>query len=266
MSAQAEDAPAAPKTGGAGEADAAPVGGSALPAVEGSPAVGAQTPRPRLPPEKLLELQRTRGEAHERLHFESCGRQITSVRSTNPVFTFGSPGRSTGAGRGSGRCREICDHPSNRNPASAYMAPTTDVGNTVVLKGWGQERRFPDDPSLTQASMSPIRHSTHASPFSRTYPYEEPGKNPKAGAAAPAAGADGAAEPGPPRPSLAPAEGAAQPDYNVLRCQFPRTPQWSFGSSGLGLRFRTGTSFSRQPHIGVSTRQLTFRELRATGP
>mmetsp|Transcript_57682 Transcript_57682/g.168894 ORF Transcript_57682/g.168894 Transcript_57682/m.168894 type:complete len:275 (+) Transcript_57682:112-936(+) len=274
MSAPGEDASAPPNTGGAGGADSAQAGGAASPAAPagGTAPAGAESGaaparKPRLPPEKLLTLQKSRGEAHERLHLESCGRQITSVRRTNPVFTFGSPRQTAGADRSLGRCREITGHPSNLNPAPGYLAPSKDSASTTVLKGWGQDRRFHDDPSVAQTAMPQIRHSTNASPFSQTYPYEEPPKDPKALATAgteASASAEQSAAKSPIVRNSRRENPQAQPDYNALHCQFSRRPQWSFGSSGIGGRFWTGTEFSRQAQIPVTSRQLTFRELRAT--
>lgn len=208
-----------------------------------------------MPPEKLLELQRTRQEAQARRHLGSFGRQITAARRTNPAFSFGKqPSPHQPPERPSARSRELTEHPMNPNPASSYVS--SDACRTLVLKGWGRDRRFPEDPSQAEMLLSPIRHSTHASPFSPTYPYEEPRRDPSATGEKPGLGK-----------SASPRGGRreqpqAEPDHNALHCTFSRTPQWSFGSSGLGYRYQQGTHFSRQAHIGVTTRQKTFRELR----
>mmetsp|Transcript_14089 Transcript_14089/g.27286 ORF Transcript_14089/g.27286 Transcript_14089/m.27286 type:complete len:208 (-) Transcript_14089:95-718(-) len=51
-------------------------------------------------------------------------------------------------------------------------------------------------------------------------------------------------------------------NYNKMDVEFRRKPSWSFGSSGLGQRFGTGSAFSREPQVATTSRLLSFRDLR----
>merc|ERR1712039_235042 len=121
-----------------------------------------------------MEIRRTAREAFEQQHLESCGKQVSSTRPSQPTFTFGSPRRHILEAQASLRSRELCEHPSRGNPGPTYSPrPVEAISKTTVLRGWGQERRFLQDPAKTQAQMAHIQHSTNASPFSATYPYQE---------------------------------------------------------------------------------------------
>merc|ERR1711862_212328 len=90
------------------------------------------------------------------------------------------------------RCKEICQHPTTKNPGPEYhllMEPSP----TSVLRGFGSDKRFLEDPGNSRPLIGSgkkvvedrkgnkiptdkvqIVHSTAASIFSATYPYAEP--------------------------------------------------------------------------------------------
>merc|ERR1712025_1325056 len=122
---------------------------------------------------KMLEAR------HESQHWESCGKQVTSKRASRPVFTFGQKNRYFK----DVRCREICQHPSTKNPGPEYNL-LRDASPTSVLRGFGSEKRFLEDDRTSvqqgkavvsdEATKPEILHNTAASIFSATYPYPEP--------------------------------------------------------------------------------------------
>lgn len=285
--------PLPPKHGGSG--GQTPTEGTALSPLA---TVAAATVTPRRPKKnmvQLLEADRERLVERESAHWRSYGKQVSSTRSTNPAWPMDSKTRV----RQDARAREITEHPMVSNPPPMDR-PADSWGPCIVLKGWGQEKRWYDDPPENGAHPVPlqIRHSTHASPFSQTYPYEELAKRPgleqlqqsqqleleslvtsPASPSAQAQQQQQQAEPlSPARPQMAAPPGhpkpnamtprppqkppQQQPDYNVLHLKYKNRASWSFGSSGLGSRFRPGTQFSRKQQVATTSRLVGFRELR----
>lgn len=159
---------------------------------------------------QLLKEERARWEEAEGRHRHACGRQVSSIRPTQPIFSF-PPHRVDE------RCREISQHPARLNPAATYFSEF-QRGPSSVVRGWGAERRFPDD--LLSMQGKAIVHS-HA--LSATCPSLDPAST-----------------------------------------KYSSRPSWSFGSSGVGARFRTGTKFSKS--APASSSRIGFRERREGVP
>mmetsp|Transcript_25685 Transcript_25685/g.67193 ORF Transcript_25685/g.67193 Transcript_25685/m.67193 type:complete len:212 (-) Transcript_25685:284-919(-) len=157
---------------------------------------------------QLLKEERARWEEAEGRHRQACGRQVSSIRPTQPTFSF-APHRVDE------RCREISQHPARLNPAATYFSEF-QRGPSSVVRGWGAERRFPDDLLSMQGRAIVHSHAPSATP------------------------------------SLDPGT------------RYSSRPSWSFGSSGVGARFRTGTKFSKS--APASSSRIGFRERRESVP
>jgi len=234
-----------------------------------SGAVAAPSPpqvRRVRPPAEILETDRRRQEARESKHWDACGKQVNSRRKTNPVAFFASPRVVQNKDRNPPRCRELSEHPARANPGPETCVRPSQTPRSNVLKGWGCERRFMDDPSpfLLEGSAPPP-------PAASKTGTEEP-LDPAAGGAATSSTAT-APEPLPVSPKAPPAVDRHHslfpeplPDLNVLRIRYKGRPSWSFGSSGIGYRFEPGRKFSKQVPCSTTTRLKDFRELRDMMP
>lgn len=262
-----------PKTGGVEEAAA---GGAPA-----APASARPLPSPRKPVGKLLEGQRLLQESLERQHWQASGKQVSSVRDTQPSYTWGPAVRLKGQ-RVDVRCREICNHPSIPNPGPTCTVRPEACPSSVV-KGFGRDRRFMDDSPasggggvLAQQGRAIVKDSTNCSPLSRTYPYEEAPRAPQVPAGEGEAVTENAAA-----ADRAPAHdlrasplhdkslrrrGHQRADLNDHYFRHKVTPNYSFGSSGLGSRFKMDTKFARNAQIATTSRLTGFRELREQIP
>lgn len=211
---------------------------------------------------QVLQEYEARIRARERQHLESCGKQVHSFRRTEPMISFAAPRGCVVQERASkARCPEISEHPSAFTPGPTYTAPPSSSAPTIVLKGWGRERRFEESPLALQGSVS-IKSSTNASPFSSTFPYEDTGLREllQDSQASHVTSYDFGSIMSSPRERQTNPQ--AMPDLNCLHIKYPARPSYSFGSAGLGFRFKRGTKFSRIPPTSTTSRLLGFRELR----
>jgi hypothetical protein len=253
-----------PKTGGGDEGLSGALGASPNP-----PEMVKKQPKTL---QKLIEAQEQQQLAYEMQHLQSCGKQVNSSRRTQPNFSMGSPrGNLVKSSKAQVRCREICEHPASLTPGPNCRVPELDGTPTTVLKGWGQEVRFPYDRPLATQGAAIIKHSTNASPFSTTYPYEEymPFGEKKKPANPEEQQKEGAERSDSPKlrhnkqaHNASPRNPVTLPDYGYLHLKCRSSTSWSFGSSGLGGRFKPGTKFSRAAKTQTTTRLLGFRELR----
>lgn len=213
-------------------------------------------------------------EGRERQHWQASGKQVSSVHDTQPSYSWGPTVRPRGQ-RVNVRCHEICNHPSIPNPGPTCTV-RPEVCPTSVVKGWGRDRRFLDDNVLIQQGKVIIKDCTNCSPLSRTYPYEEVTRAPQApsGDAEAAADNSGATERAHEHDlrssnlhdkSLR-RQGHQRADLNVHYFNHNVRPNYSFGSSGLGTRFKPDTKFARNAPVSTSSRLVGFRELRDQDP
>lgn len=237
----------------------------------------ASTTTPRPPPNaksmmKALDGKKGLEAFYECQHWESCGKQVTSKRASRPVFSFGPPQKTRYFK--DVRCREICQHPSTKNPGPEYNLSST-MSPTSVLQGFGSEKRFLEDigsprpfvgsgKSVLQNGKAvpehkvEILHSTQASIFSSTYPYAEP----------PTIDTISAEEKEKRKQKLealgvTPRTAAVtDPELNHQFVKYKSPQKYSFGSSCIGHRFAPGTTFSKQPAIPPHAPRVSFRDQR----
>lgn len=193
--------------------------------------------------EAMIENFEHRLENCERRHLESCGKQVSSMRLTQPNFSFGVPFRPVLPNNANSRF----DLGEESGPGPHYTL-TLPSSPTKVLKGWGVEERWPD--SVRKVPARGIIHSTHASPFSAVYPYEDLQRTttPRSVEERPRGG------------KLAPLNhDGVIANWDI---GLPKKPCWSFGSSGVGSRFQKGTKFSRMAPIKTTAAKQDWRELR----
>lgn len=267
----------------------------------------------------LVSDYRKRNYLREKRHLEACGKQVSSTKASQPCFTIAPlPSRDGGGGGGMGgvgarhslknpkgvasssysrRCREITEHPSIMNPSpmdydvSTSLSFTQPSCNSIVLRDWSDDRRFLDDESKRESSIPAVRSSTHASPFSSTFPYDETvfsqtsqldrasspqessnkeGNAKDANLTSRSFDSRSFASPLQLAMSFSQAWTPAQrqqhpqtrPDLNYLYIKYQQRPRWKFGSSSLGSRFPEGRKFSRVAPCKTTSRLVTFRELR----
>lgn len=213
-----------------------------------------------------LEKKKHIESRHESLHWESCGKQVTSNRPSRPNFSIGQKTRFFQ----DVRCREICQHPQAANPGPEYN-PRATSAPASVLKNFGSDKRFLEEIELggSQATAAPdpkgakkieIKHSTQASPFSATFPYAEPPSLDKAEEKEKFDKLVKSLE----KLGTTPRQPAVvEPDLNHQYCKYNTSQHYSFGSSCIGHRFLEGTSFSRKPPKAQHTPRLGFRERRS---
>lgn len=232
---------------------------------------------PRKPPDaksmmKALEHRKIVEAEHEAQHWVSCGKQVTSKRATRPVFSFGPPCKDGKKGYFKDpRARELNQHPSTRNPGPEYNMQK-DVSPTSVLRGFGTEKRFLDDsasPRLVQQGKNvvgdkgqtdkPIQivHSTGASIFSATYPYQEPPT------------IDGSPEEKEKAKKNLEKLGVSlrsaavtDPELNHQKVKYRSIQKYSFGSSCIGHRFPPGVKISKGPTNVQHAPRISFRDQR----
>lgn len=208
-----------------------------------------------------LKAKKSIEAGHEGQHWESCGKQVASIRGTRPNFCIGRPNEVVP----DVRCSEICDHPTKANPGPVYNLSLKSQP-TNCLRGFGSERRFLEDPqpfikrgqAIVGQPPDPnggvkvqIVHSTCASAFSPTFPYVEPPSLDKT--AKKAAGYNGVS---PRCPAV------TDPDLNHQHYKYNATNPYSFGSSCTGHRFPEGHSFSRKPPQAQHAPRQNFRDQR----
>lgn len=205
--------------------------------------------------ENKIQDSATRSEDCERKHLSSIGKQVTSIRATQPDYSFGPA--VFPACRSTVPFRPVLPSPGPELIVSFPPSPTP------VLKGWGMEPRFQGGPRVAQARTShhpvtTIVHSTQASPFSQTYPYQE------IRMASRQLQDDLPHEDSEQRPSrLEPLNHSSTGVIVRWEIRYPKKPSWSFGSSGMGSRFRKGTQFSRRAMVPTtSAKVFNWRELR----
>lgn len=248
-------------------AKAAPKTGAAVADGAGPPPADADDlspPSSRRSPRKVVEASEARRRERERQHWEGCGRQISSVRPTLPIPSIATPRVVESAQRRAYvrhdltpatrldyvRCHEIAEHPNVGNPSpDAYNVGGFTTGPSRILRDWGREPRFLEDLPLAVQNMPELKKSTLATPFSRTYPWNEPQT------------VDGAADTATSFKTANSLGSQAKIDFNGLYLR-TTNPSWSFGSSGVGDRFQTGTNSSRQHKVHTTSRLLTFRDRR----
>eukprot|EP00440_Ansanella_granifera_P022546 gb/GFBE01024487.1/.p1 GENE.gb/GFBE01024487.1/~~gb/GFBE01024487.1/.p1 ORF type:complete len:341 (+),score=87.60 gb/GFBE01024487.1/:1-1023(+) len=180
--------------------------------------------------------------------------------------------------------------------ASAVLSVTPDAADfhyraiTPMAKSFGSESRFPGELSdrlkASSALALSIKKSTNASPFSKTYPYEEPTekkKPAKADADAekkdPLETQDGEAGGGGYSKTLTPRDNDAErrlkdftargrlhmemqayPEATVLHMKACK-PAWSFGRAGLGIRLsgRRYAKSSRKKGVQEMLEEFEFK-------
>eukprot|EP00927_Polykrikos_kofoidii_P062901 TRINITY_DN57703_c0_g1_i1.p1 TRINITY_DN57703_c0_g1~~TRINITY_DN57703_c0_g1_i1.p1 ORF type:complete len:360 (-),score=54.68 TRINITY_DN57703_c0_g1_i1:61-1074(-) len=244
---------------------------------------------------KVLKEADHRRWADDISHKSAFGRQLPSTRRTEPVVSFAAAPKARRAkdqplGR-QGALDVIAHHPMNENPSPTRSLHRDLVAPVTVLHGWGDGRRFlTDHPPATLATSVPavVRGANFTSPFSATYPYEEPPapRDTEDTDTAPSAAPAAAPRRSLPTRALPPphidvrvqlssqsaasrehrAKPQMRPDLKLLQVKYTDQPSWSFGSSNVGGRFRRGTSFSRQPPCRTTGRLRGFRELRELQP
>lgn len=163
------------------------------------------------------------------------------------------------------RAREICQHPAADNPGPTLFMPT-DLAPSCVQKHFGSDRRFLEDSCLLQNGSAIIKHSTHASVFSPTYPYQEPARTDHAASnsgesPSPSSKAGVARGAGSPKKAA-----VTDPDLNFQQVKYSKMPIYGFGSAGMGYRFAPGTQFSKRPAVPTSSPRLGFRRMRDALP
>lgn len=205
----------------------------------------------------------------------AVGKQLNSNRKTLPCYSFSSCSRAEvkhlRPSASDVRAREICLHPASAYPGPPLLfAPAykqTEFAPSCVAKDFGSDRRFLEDSCFQQSGAAIIKHSTHASVFSTTYPYQEPAR--------PEQSAINAETPSPTqggKPSPRAAGGnsgraaCTDPDLNLQQMRFSKLPSYSFGSGGMGNRFVPGTNFSKAPVVPTSSPRLGFRKMRDSLP
>merc|ERR1719240_629532 len=124
-------------------------------------------------------------------HMESCGKQITSRKVSNPSWSWAKDKRrffndaadtdiclefSQLAAESSQRAVERNQRAAQRSSVIRRVAESVKQHPTSVIRGFGSARRFLEDPKtfVNHRADEAIVHSTHASPFSATCPYNEP--------------------------------------------------------------------------------------------
>lgn len=185
-------------------------------------------------------------------------------------------GPCNGTGKANRRVRwlhpPLDDDDPQKNALCSACGGTGKAKKTLspcpVLKGFGTESRF------AERGVAVIKDSTLAHPLSRTYPYAEPvsksagGENPSQEAPPdPAAAAEAEKallkqKQGRPSEAEQRRNGQAQPDLNFIYFKYGQRPRYGFGSSGLGSRFKPGTTFSRKPVVQPCVRHVGFRDIR----
>mmetsp|Transcript_55916 Transcript_55916/g.88666 ORF Transcript_55916/g.88666 Transcript_55916/m.88666 type:complete len:222 (-) Transcript_55916:33-698(-) len=193
--------------------------------------------------EAMIEGFERRNESCERRHLESCGKQVNSIRSTNPDYSFGIPFRPVLPTHANSRF-ELGEE-SGPGPQYIVKLPSSP---TKVLKGWGAEERWPEN--VRKIPGRAIIHSTHASPFSALYPYEDYKRTIRKDREEC------------PRGKLAPLHHEATGVVPKWEIKLPNKPCWSFGSSGVGSRFQKGTKFSRMAPIKTTSAKPDWKEQR----
>jgi len=190
---------------------------------------------------KILEAQRVAREGREYQLWQACGKQISSLRPTVGGSTFGAPRLLPASGE------RLCGVPMMRSPGPIYDVKTKPKP-TTVLKDWGRGPRFLQaDGQTGNAAARAVKTSTHASVFSKVYPYEEVSSPPPGSPAAslPRAATDSDV-PSSARTPRRWKNGATWeeaerqrrrqaphliPDYNMLRFRYPIQPAWSFSAT-----------------------------------
>eukprot|EP00928_Gymnodinium_smaydae_P036214 TRINITY_DN25338_c0_g1_i1.p1 TRINITY_DN25338_c0_g1~~TRINITY_DN25338_c0_g1_i1.p1 ORF type:complete len:261 (+),score=46.78 TRINITY_DN25338_c0_g1_i1:164-946(+) len=249
------DAAARPADGAASPAASAvsprasEAGGGDTPVRPSSPQATVPTLSPILPSRKVRRCIATLAAAEHRRwrrqfgHHSSFGKQVDSTRQSQPVRKFG--GASTGRMPAPLPAEPpLAEHfareklRESKNPPKELPYRPFRVMNTVtdapvqVLRGWGHGQRF-----LTDLPQSSLKR-----------------------------------QPAPPKVAKAVAsfvkanDDAWSKKDDTLDVGRPSRPEWSFGSSGLGCRFKPGTRFSRRTPVKPSSRLAGFRDLRDALP
>mmetsp|Transcript_138164 Transcript_138164/g.240342 ORF Transcript_138164/g.240342 Transcript_138164/m.240342 type:complete len:334 (-) Transcript_138164:27-1028(-) len=214
----------------------------------------------------VIESAETRQLRLERKLLNSMGHQMNSLRTTQPIISFQGPSGRVVPDKV--RCREIGEHPGIKNPGpEAYTIEPQWLPCSVPVN-WGSERRFRTGPLATNGKEM-VKHSTHAHPFSPTYPYEEPQKvPPPVEKEEEEAGEEKSQDYRNLQPIKDPSEEHIRrnpnkyTDLNAQYYKYHNKPRWGFGSSGLGYRFLPNTKFSRRAPVRTTGRISTFEDRR----
>mmetsp|Transcript_95374 Transcript_95374/g.169336 ORF Transcript_95374/g.169336 Transcript_95374/m.169336 type:complete len:271 (+) Transcript_95374:3-815(+) len=220
-------------------------------------------------------------------HLDSCGKQVLSTIQTSPVTSFGRSPRFAEIPKPVKQAKPISqgsvmsanetsltESGSAAESASGRATPATPVPRgeqvyipewrstlssvTPVLKGWSTSPRFLGDNGYAAKNASTaLVTSTHASPFSRTFPYEEPKKRASEEEEEADANAKANAKYAQFQKEFRERgerylEYQASPELCKLRLSKQR-PAWSFGHSDKGARI---------PGLEKPKRNVDFRELR----
>mmetsp|Transcript_55647 Transcript_55647/g.143369 ORF Transcript_55647/g.143369 Transcript_55647/m.143369 type:complete len:272 (+) Transcript_55647:53-868(+) len=228
-------------------------------------------PSPRKSPEEVIESFETKRKFFEHQHLQSCGRQITSGRETNPAVSFGF--RATQE-RNNGRTTwEESKIWNILDPRAALPGPTNythtlpEVPPTNLVRGFGVGERFPGDgPDAAKAATG--RSSSDFVDTSTSTQLLEAGE-----ANSTVAGGTQPTEPVEAEPPVP--LGKVDPNHDLdLRLKYVKKPAYSFGTATLGTRipdwaYSREMAAKHQPVVkGVKTtrRLATFRELRESIP
>jgi hypothetical protein len=204
---------------------------------DGPPEASAKDAAPRKgkTAAQLMEAEHSRQAALEKQHWVSCGKQVSSSRPTRPTFSFGGTGRIIE----DVRAKEICQHPSIKNPGPVYTLPPVKAPCPVV-KHWGLDKRFLEgDKTLAQQGKRIVGG----------------GKS-----AAPTVGEAAVASPQPQSRS------ETQPAGAEIYAKYASEPQYTFGSSNLGARFINPHCPMKAPAVTPHSARVRFRELRDMMP
>eukprot|EP00927_Polykrikos_kofoidii_P032947 TRINITY_DN27926_c0_g1_i1.p1 TRINITY_DN27926_c0_g1~~TRINITY_DN27926_c0_g1_i1.p1 ORF type:complete len:284 (+),score=44.35 TRINITY_DN27926_c0_g1_i1:99-950(+) len=225
----------------------------------------------------VLEAVEQVREENERQHWQSCGRQITSLRPTQPSHGFGF--RATQVSTGNRITWEqikiwMKAEKSSRYPGPGAFDPRAPLATpSIVLPGWTAERRFPlnDDPGPESEQLVEAHKiwaaTEGASKGLAAYPaprkevlaaLSEPSSVSPASADAGVA-VDGSVDVNPPPAQRSP----ALPRRLRHVVGDGRLAGGTFGSSNLGMRFEPSRQFSRPAPCLAHHRLQNFRQRRA---
>lgn len=217
-------------------------------------------------PQAVLRSFHEHERERELKHWDSKGKQVTSVRPTCPAVSFhnGPSGRVV---EEKARCREIGEHPCIQNPGPERYDVQKDA--TAFMCTFQTEPRFKNGlfGGQTESAHSKLlKFSTECHPLSPTYPYQEaqPIKSENDASTLASHSQSQYMHPRELHDESDRRNAIRGVDLNSQYFKFKHKPTWGFGSSGLGFRFMPGTQFSRKPdqRNQPHSRLRTFRDLR----
>lgn len=204
---------------------------------------------------KAVETTQEKDAARECQHMESCGRQLNSRKPTRPVFSFTHPKRIKEEERAACMLLPSAPIPGPKYKVKPFYTPRESWASGRGRVGFGSATRFVDG-GLAEAGKRVLTQG--ASPFSATYPYEEPTI-----ADAEALERHKSVAKKVENLGLSPRKPAVtDADLNSQYTKYNIAPQYQFGTSLVGCRFTEGSTFKKSPQRKSHQPRPNFRLLR----